>query len=198
MSAGGENKIPRIYLAGPEVFLRRPAELAAAKKKICADLGLEGVFPLDSDLDLRGLSPRQAGQRISAANEQLMRDCDALIANLTPFRGPGMDAGTAYEIGFMRALGRPTFAYSNRRAGYLDRVIDYFAGALNKRADGSFEDPDALQVEHFEMHENLMIEGAVLASGASVVAGDAASGELYTDLAMFRAAAQQAARLLLS
>ena len=30
------------------------------------------------------------------ANEDLMRSCDALIANLTPFRGVSMDAGTAF------------------------------------------------------------------------------------------------------
>ena len=26
---------------------------------------------------------------------------DAIIANLTPFRGPGADAGTVYELGYM-------------------------------------------------------------------------------------------------
>ena len=36
-----------------------------------------------------------------------MRSCQLCIANLTPFRGVSMDSGTAYEVGFMRALGRP-------------------------------------------------------------------------------------------
>jgi nucleoside 2-deoxyribosyltransferase len=56
------------------------------------------------------------GQRalaISRAMERVMQTCDAMIVNLTPFRGPSADVGSAYEMGFMRALGRPIFAYSN-------------------------------------------------------------------------------------
>ena len=45
--------------------------------------------------------------------ERVMQDCDAMIVNLTPFRGPIADVGSAYEMGFMRALGRSIFAYSN-------------------------------------------------------------------------------------
>ena len=41
-----------------------------------------------------------------------MRSCDLLIANLTPFRGVSMDSGTAFEVGFMRALGRPVLGYT--------------------------------------------------------------------------------------
>ena len=51
-----------------------------------------------------------------------MRSCDLLIANCTPFRGVSMDVGTAFEIGFMRALGRPVFGYSNTPADYAARV----------------------------------------------------------------------------
>jgi nucleoside 2-deoxyribosyltransferase len=36
-----------------------------------------------------------------------------MIVNLTPFLGPSADVGSAYEMGFMRTLGRPIFAYSN-------------------------------------------------------------------------------------
>ena len=31
-----------------------------------------------------------------------MQGCDAMIVNLTPFRGPSADVGSAYEMGFMR------------------------------------------------------------------------------------------------
>jgi nucleoside 2-deoxyribosyltransferase len=37
----------RVYLAGPEVFLPDALAIAAAKKRLCAAHGLEGVFPLD-------------------------------------------------------------------------------------------------------------------------------------------------------
>ena len=51
-----------------------------------------------------------------------MRTCDLLIANLTPFRGVSTDAGTAFEVGFMRALGRPVLGYTNTIADYRERT----------------------------------------------------------------------------
>ena len=38
----------KFYLAGPEVFLPDALDIAAAKKRICAVHGLEGVFPFDT------------------------------------------------------------------------------------------------------------------------------------------------------
>ena len=32
-----------------------------------------------------------------------MKEADAIIANLTPFRGPSADTGTVYELGYMAA-----------------------------------------------------------------------------------------------
>ena len=75
---------PRIYLAGPEVFLRKPLKIGAAKVAICAVHGLEGRFPLDAEIDLAGLSLEAQGLAIFRANERLLEDCDALIANMTP------------------------------------------------------------------------------------------------------------------
>ena len=54
---------PRAYLAGPDVFFPNPVEIGAAKKAICAEHGLEGVFPLDANLDLAGLSLEEQGYR---------------------------------------------------------------------------------------------------------------------------------------
>jgi len=47
------------------------------------------------------------------ANEAMMIQADAVIANLTPFRGPGADAGTVYELGFMAGGGKLCLAYCN-------------------------------------------------------------------------------------
>ncbi len=113
---------PRIYLAGPEVFLPDALAVGAHKAALCAEHGLEGVFPLDAGLDLAGLAKPEQARRISAANEGLMRSCAGLIANLTPFRGVSMDAGTAFEVGFMRALGRPVLGYTNVTADYRERA----------------------------------------------------------------------------
>lgn len=170
----------RLYLAGPEVFLENALEIGAAKRAICARFGVEGVFPLDAGLDLAGLSPRDAGLAIGRANEDLMRSCDALIANMTPFRGPGMDGGTAYEMGFMRALGRPVFGYTAAAGAYVER-----AGGVRTDGQGRLRDARGWIVEDFGMADNLMMTGAVIASGTEVaVLPSAPSGDI-ADLAAF-------------
>jgi nucleoside 2-deoxyribosyltransferase len=159
----------RIYLAGPDVFLPDPVAMAEAKKRICAAHGFVGVFPLDKDLDLSGLAPTQAGQRIYRANEDLMRGCDLIIANMTPFRGPSMDVGTAFEMGFMRALGRPVLGYSNDGRLFAERSRA-FAG-ITRGAGGHAHgdaDADGMLIEDFAMADNLMLHGSVVASGGVI------------------------------
>lgn len=104
---------PRVYLAGPDVFLIDPADLLGRKQRLCRRYGFLGLSPLDTEVNLRTSSKRSTGLAISNANEELIRSCQLLIANLTPFRGPSADVGTAYELGFARALGRPVFGYTN-------------------------------------------------------------------------------------
>ena len=120
-----------------------------------------------------------------------MRGCDLLIANLTPFRGVSMDAGTAFEVGFMRALGRPVLGYTNVTADYRERSEHYRRAAPGLLdADG----PD-VQIEDFDGAENLMIEVAITASGGTVVRSNVPPGEEMRHLAGFEACLAQAARI---
>jgi nucleoside 2-deoxyribosyltransferase len=80
-----------------------PPKSALQKKRICAAHGLTGLFPLDQPQP--ELSPAELGAAIYRANIGLMAQADAIIANLTPFRGAAMDAGTAFELGFCAARG---------------------------------------------------------------------------------------------
>lgn len=173
-----------IYLAGPEVFLPDAVAIGAAKKDICARHGLTGLFPLDNVLDLAGLSPPDAGRAIFRANVALMRAADAVIANLTPFRGPGCDPGTAFEVGFMHALGKPVFAYANTALSHADRVAAFYGGTLERRADGRLVDPEGLEVEDFGLTDNLMLDGAALDSGLFVT-GQVDPVDSLTDLSLF-------------
>jgi nucleoside 2-deoxyribosyltransferase len=182
----------RIYLAGPEVFLPDALAVGVEKIALCAKHGFEGVFPLDASLDLTGLAKVEQARAISTANEGLMRGCDLLIANLTPFRGVSMDAGTAFEVGFMRALGRPVLGYSNVAADYRERAEQY------RRASPGLTDADAPEVwiEDFDGAENLMIEAAILASGGTIVRRAVAPGQEMRDLAGFEACLVQAAQIM--
>ncbi|MFM9850788.1 MAG: nucleoside 2-deoxyribosyltransferase [Hyphomicrobiaceae bacterium] len=183
---------PRIYLAGPEVFLPDALAVGQAKVALCAAHDCEGIFPLDASLDLTGLKKHEAAARISAANEGLMRTCDALVANLTPFRGVSMDSGTAFEVGFMRALGRPVFGYSNVAGDYKRRADAYRALRIG------LPDADApdTEVEDFGLEENLMIAVAIVESGGSMVARAAPAGQEMRDLAGFEACLLQVQRVL--
>lgn len=185
-------RAPRVYLAGPDVFLPEPMARAEALRSICATHGLEGVSPLDP---LAGGDPAAwAGlplaRQIALRNEAHIAGCAALIANLTPFRGPSADAGTVFEVGFMRALGRPVFGWSNDARPFVVRTHAFLGGAAQ-------HDQEGLLVEDFDgMADNLMIDGAILGSGGELVARDAPPGARWTDLAAFtHCVALAAARL---
>lgn len=181
MTASPLRKRPRVYLAGPEVFLGNARELAAEKKRLCARRGLEGVFPLDAEIEDAGaLPPAATAYAISRANERLIRGCDVLVANCTPFRGTSMDAGTAYEVGYARALGRPVFGYTNVAADYAARARRYRT-AHPRAAD----DPRGSMIENFGLAENLMIAMATGAEHCDLVRTRVARGALFTDLAGF-------------
>lgn len=187
----------KIYLAGPDVFAPDPQALAEAKKAICQAHGFIGVFPLDKELDLSGLEPMQAGQRISQANEGLMRTCDLIIANMTPFRGPSMDVGTAYEMGFMRALDRPVLGYTNDGRLFAERARQW-AGI--GRGDGGHPhgdaDADGMLIEDFGMLENLMMHGAVVASHGVIETDTVAGPARFTALDAFERSVVCARELL--
>lgn len=174
-----------VYLAGPAVFLPDAAAHGAAKKALCAQHGFRGWFPLDSTPDLAGCGPFEQGMRIAAANEAAMRECDFAIADMTPFRGASMDVGTAYEMGFVRALGKPVLGYSNVAAGFRSR-----SGPADAACD-AWE----MAFESFDMADNLMLHAAVHDSGVALLCAEMAPAERFTSLAVFeRVLAQARAR----
>jgi nucleoside 2-deoxyribosyltransferase len=171
----------RIYLAGPEVFLPNARELGDAKKAICTEHGFLGRYPLDAASNgapAPALAPTD-GHTIFRHCIEMMEGCDLIVANMTPFRGPSMDVGTAVEIGFMFALGRPVFGYTN--------VVDDYA--LRVTADG-------WQIEEFGFADNLMCEGPVFESGGSIVRTGVADDVRLTDLRGFEACVAAAAELI--
>lgn len=184
----------RVYLAGPDVFLPDPLARGATLKAICARHGLAGVFPLDAPAhEPASWAGLPAWRRIALCNEAHIRGCDALIANLTPFRGPSADVGTVFELGFMRALGRPVFGWSTTTAPFTERTRQH---CPTREADGGWRDGDGLAVESFGCCDNLMIDGAVFASGGALEVADLPPERRWTDLAVFeRCVARVAATL---
>ena len=140
----------RIYLAGPDVFERDPHLAGSRLKDACAARGLEGVYPLD--VGARGDSPAAIAHHIYWNNLALIKSCDAVLANTTPFRGPSADVGTAWEMGFATALGLPVAACTASPHPYDFRVL---MNTPNARVDDDY--PDGKLVERFGLTDNLML-----------------------------------------
>lgn len=144
----------KAYLAGPDVFLPDAGAVAARKIALCAAHGIAGIAPFNPDLDF-SQPPALLWRRIFADDLRMMRECDIIIANLTPFRGASADAGTLVELGWFLGAGKPAYGYSNNADGFTARSRAQMAAA-----------PDALTglaVEEFGLADNLMIEGALTA-----------------------------------
>jgi nucleoside 2-deoxyribosyltransferase len=169
----GSTTLQRMYLAGPDVFAAGALEIGDLKKQVCARHGMAGVYPSDLvKLDPQ-LSPRDQALAIYDVLERAMHDCDGAFVDLTPFRSPSMDVGTAFEMGYMKALGKPVFAYSNHASPFSTRVVAHFGGHVRMRPDGSREAADGMAIEEFDMADNLMLDGGASRSTGVLVTADA-------------------------
>ncbi|PWV65837.1 nucleoside 2-deoxyribosyltransferase [Plasticicumulans acidivorans] len=162
-NAAPSGRRPRVYLAGPAVFDPDPLACAERLRALCAAQGLEGVFPFDAEPDIAAADGRAAA--ICRANLALIDGCDALLADCTPFRGVSIDPGTAFEIGYARAQGKPVAGYSADRRVYRTRLDD-----ASQQADGRWVDGVGRSIEDFGLSDNLMISCSLLA-----LSGDAAA-----------------------
>jgi len=181
----------KIYLAGPDVFLPDAKAIGARKKELCARYGFVGLYPLDNEI-VADAGGARLDLLIYRANEALIRQADLGICNLTPFRGPGADAGTVYELGLLVGLDKPVFAYTNSAADYLDRVRESHALTFDA-ALKTWRDENNMMVEDFGNADNLMIDSALIDHGCPIVRHRAAPDALFHDLTGFEACLRGAA-----
>ena len=186
----------KIYLAGPEVFLPNAMAILEKKASLARSAGFTPLVPGDLEIP-QAKTPQEKGTNIHRVDEQLMKSADAIIANLTPFRGISADIGTAFEVGFMRSLGKPVFAYSNVTDKYHERISEYYRGQIGSTSSGELRGPDGMLIEDFEMNDNLMLDGAVAASGGTWVTCKASQNELYSETEAFEAVLEIASKKLL-
>ncbi|ROL63520.1 nucleoside 2-deoxyribosyltransferase [Pseudomonas protegens] len=137
---------PRIYLAGFDVFRTDAQAHGEYLKQLCSAHGLHGLFPLDNQAP-PDLSPEATAQWIYRQNLQMIRGCDALLANLNDFRGLEPDSGTAFEVGAAVVLGKPVWAYFEGPATLRQQVPH----------DAQGRDAQGFAVEDFNLPRNLML-----------------------------------------
>ncbi len=155
----GSRDAPLLYLAGPDVFVPQPHARGVALKALCTAAGAIGLFPIDNEIDDAAHRP----DAIREANMAMIRRCDAVVANMTPFRGPSMDPGTAYEMGAAAALGKLVVGYTTDPRPYAERVAA--AMPVERAPDGALRDRHGMAVEQFAapLADNLMMACGVAA-----------------------------------
>jgi len=164
-------KPKRIYLAGPEVFFPHEEHntIVAEKKRLLREAGYEGIDPLDTALTFSDEEAKPArGHRIYQANRELMDSCDAVIANLTPFRGISADPGTVFEVGYIIGQGKAAFGFT------MDRRQDELGHSI----------------EDFEMSDNLMIECGLQESGGQLLVAEQPGEHRFFSAELFRRCVQ--------
>jgi nucleoside 2-deoxyribosyltransferase len=177
----------KIYLAGPDVFLPDAIEIGRRKVQLCAVHGLSGHYPLDNVVDR---AAADVSLQIFRGNEAMMDAADAIIANLTPFRGPGADPGTVYELGYMAGRGKLCLGYSNDPSIYADRARRF----TEVRSDGDgLVDSEGLTVEDFGLGDNLMMIHALELHGSPLVTPRMVPADIWHDLAAFETCVRLAA-----
>ncbi|MCH2110291.1 MAG: nucleoside 2-deoxyribosyltransferase [Polyangiaceae bacterium] len=134
----------KIYLAGPDVFRHDALAHGRQLVNILKSRGYIGLFPLDN-LIPEAQDPAETARSIFQANRQMIDDADAVLANLSPFRGPSADCGTVWECGYAHAQKKPVIGYrSALTRTYKDAVL-------------SQQGQDELLVEDFGLWDNLML-----------------------------------------
>jgi nucleoside 2-deoxyribosyltransferase len=174
---------PLIYLAGPGVFRADAQEYGISLKRVCESVGLEGLWPLDASIGDVTVTPNTTAKQIYRGNINLIEQSDGVIADISPFRGPNMDPGTAFEIGFAIATDTPVFAWSDDLRALLDRTLRGAGDSCAVQHDrGEYRDMNMMLIEDFGLPENLMISCSVkgiydcaaeaILAAAGILAGD--------------------------
>lgn len=160
----------RLYLAGPEVFLPNGLENAKKQRELCEKYGFIPMHPMDNNVDLGDLDMNTA-MRIYRADIDQIRKSDVLVANCNGFRGVCMDDGTAYELGFGNALGKPSYGYIRELTSLVERTIrDYPCHLL---WGGKYLDREGyLVTDDFGTSINLMMQCGMLQTQGRLVEGD--------------------------
>lgn len=156
-------KIPRVYLAGPDVFFRNSESIFRRMQQKCAEVGLAGVAPTDGGLSqgIRVSKPEMA-ERIYVGNMEIIQSCDGILANLMPFRtAMEPDSGTVFEVGVGVALGKSVCGYLPLSQVALEDKVKTHFGVENDENGVGWDKDYGYMVEAFEQPMNLMLSRSV-------------------------------------
>ncbi len=146
----------KVYVAGPDVFRNDYMTYVNEVKMLLTSHNLQGLFPTDTCVPKEITENAEIADFIYHSNIKLINQCDAVLANMSPFRGPSMDIGTGFEIGYAAALKKPIFGFSCMPKFYSDlKHCDYFSRV--KKFQKVKENIDEYGIESFGLSDNLMV-----------------------------------------
>ena len=150
-----------IYLAGPDVFRKNALSRLDSLKRMSGYYGHTGMMPFDNKVEVSPSdSKTDIGSKIFFANVGLMDKADVIIANLEPYRGPGVDDGTAFEIGYGYAKGLRIYGYTQLMDKELKDITTMMFD-LNKQKRYT-------ELEDFGNTCNLMLSDSIKSSGGLI------------------------------
>lgn len=141
----------KVYLAGPDVFRENAKEYGEQLKVKLKEVGLKGLYPFDNEVNQETPLFDQAVS-IYKANIKMIKKCDFVLANLDTFRGPSCDVGTAFEIGYAKALGKTVIGYH-----VYDSIVNYKAKVITYDKNSTMKSGIYKNIERFGLSDNLMI-----------------------------------------
>jgi nucleoside 2-deoxyribosyltransferase len=163
------SKPPSIYLAGPGVFRPDARAFGDMLKALARVHGVDALYPLDEAVAEDDQATQ--AQTIFDANTVMIDRADAVVADISPFRGPSLDPGTAFEIGYAHAKGKAIFAWSSDLRTLRERTE---AARLTEEAAAR----DDWAIEDLDLVDNLMIAvplAGLYGSAEEAIAAAAAS-----------------------
>lgn len=147
---------PIVFLAGPERYENDCMEIYRHMKELCISYGLYPVCPLDDAPGyerIKSNDPIVNAANTFAHNQQHVRNCDIIIANLNDFHGWEPDGDTSFECGMGFQLGKKLYGYMSDTRIMKERV-PHLGGPDNRDACGC-------NVENFNYPLNLMFSSSM-------------------------------------
>jgi nucleoside 2-deoxyribosyltransferase len=174
---------PCAYFVGPAAYSKDASDLRRQAAALCRHHGMQCFWPSEyyllpdgrdqETVSLGGDDNVDAPVLIYRSLCGNIRDAHAIVADISPFRGPHLDAQTAFALGFAHALNKPIFAYTTSSFvsatpdgdGFRRRRFRLLAERIwtgdAAASDGRWRDEPGYQVENFGLVDYASVSCAV-------------------------------------